>query len=488
MRKRSLVEKFSTFLEAEESFNRLIGTIWRSDPRLQRNIQRVIETEEDEEKALAELILQRVLLTNDEERLYPAHLSAYLEKVCYWVATEVCRELAFLHLSPLDCLSRARAAAAFPQQTFKNYKFGFRSVSSYGEKRIKTTIKDAIATAYQLSQASFRYGDWGLLRNISRRKFQQALKSIYRDKAVIQRHLLAVECYKAVYVPTEPGGNQPLPEPNETQWQAIVREFNELSLLRHCQPTDRQEIQELLEVCIEAARNHGRPTVSYCDPNDPNSPLGREPSEGLEEVSIGDLTTIARLFQEAFSSLSLEKQRMLKLRYGLSLTQTELAPLFNFQEQYQVSRQLKRDKMLLWNAFAPALVQTYQGTASTAREFDREIKPIFEDCLQKFCRGHYEQFLQQVLLQKLQNEVSLLRLYYGAGLDLMTIAEELHLGSEEAVRVCLQQVEEALQTRFLECLQDQLHHLALPRQRIERFVHSWLEQAPYATFESGGHQ
>ncbi|MBD0301088.1 MAG: sigma-70 family RNA polymerase sigma factor, partial [Tolypothrix sp. T3-bin4] len=83
--RQGIVEIFSTFVQFDgDAFSR-----WVSDPKLRRSMHNCVERSSGEECETFWAIYWHRIWQNQANPLAAAHIAAYLQEVCYWVAKKI---------------------------------------------------------------------------------------------------------------------------------------------------------------------------------------------------------------------------------------------------------------------------------------------------------------------------------------------------------------------------------------------------------------
>jgi len=478
MRERNLEEKFSTVFRVADGKQRLVMTGLEGDRRLAKNLQQVTTSQQQpQEDSLARLFLKSSLNGN-EIPFDKDHLCAYLDETCFWIGNTLVRELAPLNLTASECFSSARVFAANPKQTFKNYNFAKSKVEKYAFLQIKTVTKEHL----HLGKEVYKYSPWGLLRHSSKKKFSEALQQKTNlAKTEIQSCLFALEAYKKVYASPKEKGGQKLTEPSLETWQDIVGYYNKFCSKKNLEPVENyRQIEKWLSDCVKAIREYSKldfsPLVAddiideasedfYCQPK----------TEEFEEINA--------VLTGAFLDLEVAEKLLLKLWYGLGISQGDIAAVLGIEKQYQVSRLLKNynKKLLLVLAKWCAGVKKI----SLTEEVINELKEPLNEWLKQHCQQEFKEFLREVLTSDRPYDLPLVRGRYGEGLTVKMVAEKLQI-SPEAVTDKLAGVREYLAGELRQFVLENLG-LQLPNsanKRIADFVENWLATAPYGGWEA----
>ena len=281
-----------------------------------------------------------------------AHISAYLQEVCYWVSRKMSLNLSAKQ-SPADLFQTAIARI---HKVLKGFNPQFSSnLKSYAEFTFSNIIKDTLRQSQQADICT----DWALLRKITQKRLVESLEYAGMDKSQISSYVLAWTCYKELYAPAEVGQTRKLVKPEPATWQAIARLYNaeRMSQLTpggaECSP---ERLEQWLLSCAKAVRGFLYPTpVSIDAPTsaaeDSTSIADKLPADEQDSL-LSELvqqeeadqrkeqqTEVGQVLIDAIATLDPQSQQILIAYYREGQTQQEIAQSLDIQ-QYTVSRRL----------------------------------------------------------------------------------------------------------------------------------------------------
>lgn len=424
--------------------------IWRSDPKLQQNMQRLVELDRDATEEFWARYFLRVLREELEaescggQDYAKGHLFAYLQRLCYFVALKLNRKhsgVDFLRqlYTYQDYFQIANSFASDPAKLLKNFKFDLPyTVQAYAKPPLEGLIKQIIGKENKQINR-LKYSHWGLLKNTKKGELEAALRGRVKQDQV-EQYLLVWQCFMEIYASTTSHGSRSLAPPTDEEFQQMTRRYNQrrLGLYEPGEAVDECRVRQMLEVCTSAVRDWRTVSFSYPDANrdvfDPSS------GDCWETIipDIPDYTSnelLARLEQEdawnqinellsqAFAQLSAYDQSLLRLwEPGLGLTQTEIALVLNLQ-QYQISRQLMRCKRSLLKAFAKACNESFNLHLSN--NIIAQLDAPIEEWLEKHCKNFLTSILEAILPSINSEERRLLQLSYCQNFSYEEIQQEL---------------------------------------------------------------
>jgi RNA polymerase sigma factor (sigma-70 family) len=342
----TLLELFSTFLQFEA--DRFSG--WATDSRLRRSMMACLakltsaETArqaslEDSETFWATYWykLWRAADRADRAAAIQAHLSAYLQEVCYWATRKTLTTFTVTQYTFSDCFQVAIARVDKVLRGFDpTYGVDLKAYAGISFGRL---IQDFLKQQRVLDICS----DSGLLRKLSQKRLAIALENAMFSPQVIAAYLLAWRCFKEIYIPDQAHSTAKLAKPDAAIWGAIAQLYNQ-ERLTQLQPPGAEWTPALLEKwmadCVKAVRAYLYPgSVSINAPR-----AGQETGELLDSLAEDkhDLLTslieseedqvrqqqkaqINQVFTAALATLDPQIQQLLELYYAQNLTQQEMA-------------------------------------------------------------------------------------------------------------------------------------------------------------------
>lgn len=286
---------------------------------------------------------------------------AYLQEVCYWAAQKTVASFTSTQFSLSDCFQLAIAQLDKVLDGF-NPNQGV-VLKNYAAAVFGTRLREVLRQRHEIDICT----PWALLRKLSHKRLVESLQSAGLSSEAIVRYVLAWNCFKTVYVPTQAGATRKLVKPDSATWEAIASLYN---TQRHQQlnpppaAVNSETLENWLLSCAKAARAYLYPDVTSI-----NTPtLGQESGELLDNLPAGEQESLLTEFiaQEeeqsrqshqvqinavlvaATQKLEPQAQQMLQLYYGEELTQQQMAKQLEIK-QYTVSRRLTkaRESLLL---------------------------------------------------------------------------------------------------------------------------------------------
>jgi len=354
-----LVDIFSTFVQFEaDDFKR-----WIVDARLKRSMGSCLETSDRGASDQFWALYWHKVWETQQHPLATAHITAYLQEVCYWVARKMSLNLT-MRQSRADLFQTAIARIdtvlkRFNPQLSSNLK-------SYAEFAFGNIIKDTL----RKNQEADICTDWALLNKASQKRVIDALTHGGLEARLIATYVLAWKCFKELYSGTEVRNTRKLVKPEPATWQAIAQLYTteRLSQLGPNSPAASPEIvEQWLVTTAKAIRAFLYPSPMSMDQPlaaDDSASLGdRLPGAGedslLTELVIQEETEqrrtqmqqISDVLSGAIAQLDADTRYLLASYYSENLTQQQIAQALNIQ-QYTVSRRLSSTRKALLKQLA----------------------------------------------------------------------------------------------------------------------------------------
>ena len=434
-----IIQHFSTFISLNNDY-KTSNFIWQTDVELERHISSLVQLEPDAKKEywaryflkiIKDILHEELFIVSsgseDKQKNYVSalslekssksssraerHLCAYLQEACLWAARKSYQRFKFIQYKyPLEEYFQIANSAIFPPaKLFKNFNLNYSqsNIEGYAKTSIIRFISNTI---YQkdLEGKREKFSNYGLLKDLTKKEMQEALTIKGINQNHVSLYCLTWQCLEQIYQPNQRQGSRSLETPSAECFQAIASLYNErcnqLGFMEA--PVSKDRIQEILEICIQAARDYR--TKSFL------------PLENYENLTDSRYTALDNLVQEEewqqvsllvsslFSAISETSQIMLILWLGLNLTQSEMAVILKnkypeLEKQYQVARQLARYNKILLKDFIKES-QTIYPEICLNEEKDIEIlKESLDECLHLHCQKICKSVLDKIT-QKLQIE------------------------------------------------------------------------------------
>jgi RNA polymerase sigma factor (sigma-70 family) len=356
--RQGIIEIFSSFLQFDA--DQFSG--WVTDARLRRSIKICCEQSTNSEKKLETdkfwAIYWHKVWQTEANSIAAAHLSAYLQEVCYWVAKKMALNFNTSQYSVSDCFQIAISRVPKILKSF-NSEYSYH-LKSYAELAFEGFIKDA----FRLRREADICNDWALLHKVSRKRLVDGLTNAGFNSQIIESYVLAWECFQELHT-TEGKKTRQLVKPDVSTLEAITNLYNrqKVSQLSHLSPTVTSEnLEKWLSSCGKAVRDFLYPKTISAD-----TPIAGQETGSLLDIlpANAESSLLAEvIFQEeqadrekqhlklsqiltgAVNSLDTQSQKLLEVYYLEQLTQQEIAEKLDIK-QYTVSRRLSSIKRSL---------------------------------------------------------------------------------------------------------------------------------------------
>lgn len=353
--RQGIIEIFSTFVQ----FDADKFSAWVTDARLRRNMKNCLEKsvslEDNSNKDNYWAIYWHKAWQVQPSSTIEAHLSAYLQEVCYWVA----KKMAFNFKSQYSISDCFQIAISRIPKVLKNFNSELSSnLKSYAELAFQGFIKDA----FRLHHEADVCNDWALLHKISRKRLVDGLTNAGFNSKIIESYVLVWECFKELHVVSGKKTRQ-LVKPDDSTLQAIADLYNR----QHpASPgATSSTVEKWLSSCGQAVRNFIYPKIISADTpiagQETGSLLDILPTDAdsslLIEVMIQEeqaqrqkqYSQLSKVLSDAIAVLDSQSQQLLQVYYVEKITQQEIASKLEIK-QYTVSRRLSTIKRSLLQA------------------------------------------------------------------------------------------------------------------------------------------
>jgi RNA polymerase sigma factor (sigma-70 family) len=350
--RQGIIEIFSTFL----LFDADRFGAWATDAKLRRSIKNCLEQSPQTETDKVWALYWHKIWQAESNPLAAAHISAYLQEVCYWTA----KKMALNFKSQCTISDCFQIAIARVPKILKNFNLEYSSnLKAYAELAFEGFIKDSL----RLRREADVCNDWALLHKVSRKRLIGALTNAGYNSQMIESYVLAWECFKELYT-TGGRKTRSLNKPDSPTWQAIAHLYNvqQSSKLTSASKATPENLEKWLSSCSLAVRNYLFPTMVSAD-----APLtGQETGNLLDILPADEDTTLlvqiiaieeqtdrhhqqvelTQVLTDAIAALDVPSQQLLQVYYEQQLTQQQIAEKLEIK-QYTVSRRLTSIKRAL---------------------------------------------------------------------------------------------------------------------------------------------
>ncbi|MCX7592874.1 MAG: sigma-70 family RNA polymerase sigma factor [Fischerella sp.] len=513
MKKReNIIEKFSTFLSFRNS-NSEINPIWQTDLELERYMKLLVRSEPEANEEFWARYFLKILREvsqsegnkDGEKPLTPSsqhsstppsliagkHLSAYLQEACLWASQKAYQRFKYLrHKYPLEeYFQIANSAANPPAKLFKSFNSEHpqTNVEGYAKTAIIRLISNTI---YQqdLEAKRGKFSDYGLLKDLTAKELKEALISKGFSVNQIDSYCLAWQCFDKIYQPDRSHGSRSLATPTQQHLQQIAFCYNQ-RLKKLDLPTalaSGEKIQQMLSICIQAARDYRTkrflPLEAYDNISDPM------PTPWDHLIQEDTWEQLQLLVSNLFATMPEAGQTMLKLWQGLSFTQAEIAVVLKdkypeLQKQYQVARQLDKYSRNLLKDLANEWKKNNPDIYLRDDKDIQNLKDAMTEYLQSHCQKLFYLILDKIAEQP-QNQGKLLILCRQIN-QLKQLNEEPRKPGLSEISNNLAKIKQDLIINFQQELEISMNLAAktldIGITKIANFVHEWLRIKIYLT-------
>ncbi|BAB78395.1 sigma-70 family RNA polymerase sigma factor (plasmid) [Anabaena sp. FACHB-709] len=352
--RQNIIEIFSTFMLFKgDSFDH-----WVTDSKLRRSMHNCVEESSKQESEIFWAIYWHRIWQTQASPIAVAHIAAYLQEVCYWVARKMKMNVLGQH-SVADFFQTAIARVDKVMKGF-NPQLG-SNLKIYAEYTFSNLIKDLLRKRQEVDICT----DWGLLHKLSQKRLVESLKQAGYPSQIIERYVLAWSCFLQFYAPHDVATAHKLIKPDNLTLQAIAQLYNTERLSQLSSPSPActpESLETWLVTCAKAVRSFQYPTSVSLDIPAPGQETGELldrltnnfQDSVLDEIIIQEevenialrSTEINRVLSDALAKLDPQAQVLLQTYYKQELTQQQIAQQLGIK-QYTVSRQLTKIKKTL---------------------------------------------------------------------------------------------------------------------------------------------
>ncbi|MBD2410257.1 group 3/4 sigma-70 RNA polymerase sigma factor [Nostoc calcicola FACHB-389] len=349
-----IIELFSTFVRFKgDAFDR-----WVTDNKLRRSMHNCLEQSSLHESETFWAIYWHRVWQMQASPMAVAHITAYLQEVCYWVA----RKMKMNVLSQHSIADFFQTAIARIDKVLKGFNPQLSSnLKIYAEFTFSNLIKDLLRQQQEVDICN----DWGLLHKVSQKRLVESLQQAGYPSQMVGRYVLAWNCFLQLYTPSEIATAHKLMKPDKARLQAIAQLYNteRLSQLNSSSPACTPEsVESWLIASAKAVRFYQYPTSVSLDiplPGQETGDLLDRLTNNFQESVLNEIiiqeeaqnialrsTEINRILSNALTKLDTAAQVLLQTYYKHGLTQQDIAQQLGVK-QYTVSRQLTKIKKTL---------------------------------------------------------------------------------------------------------------------------------------------
>lgn len=402
----NIIKKFSSFVSFTGD-NHQIKLNWQVDLELENSMKLKVAADPDAKESFWVQYFIKVLLVQSQpdgknlvkfnSECIPTakkHFSAYLQEACFKAAKDIHHELKYIkHKYSLEeCFQIANLAASSPGKIFKTFNLERNkiNVDAYAITAFKRFIRNQIYHQ-DLEARRTRFSNYGLLKDLSVREFNEALSAQNFSSEKIILYRLVWQCFNEIFQST-PSRLSRTQNPTQQDLSAIASYYNQrcyqLNLVNIC--ATETTIQEMLAICINTAKNYRAKKYFYLDEN--YYDISDTASYGLDIlIQQEEWLKVKVIIDNLFNNMPQLCQIILQLWQGLNLTQAEIATLLKskypeLQKQYQVARQIKRYARNILSDFAEEWNQVNSEIYLDRAQDIARIKSALDNCLELYCK------------------------------------------------------------------------------------------------------
>lgn len=376
--RQTLVELFSTFVEfIDDDFYQ-----WIYDRVLQKTMLNGLAEYPNASEPYW-ILYWHQRWQNQADRRAEAHLCAYIQEPCYWVAQRMAREQTGAQYFVSDCFQLA--IATLPKILADYQPSQLASLKTYASLAFGNAIRD---TLRQQREANCRT-DWGLLRKLSQKQLVESLQMAGFSANAIASYRLTWTCFKTYCAPSQAPTTRQLSQPD---WGEMTKLYNTQSP----QKSTPEELEARLKQCAKFARAYLNPAIASLNVRQEHS--GGELQDDLSDETRA--TPFAALIRQeeleerqsqwseiqsvlitALEKLDPKLQELLALYCRDGLTQQKIAQQLE-TKQYTVSRRLSSAKETLLLTLARWSKDSLHITLTSPALKDMSI--VLEEWLQHY--------------------------------------------------------------------------------------------------------
>ncbi|MBD2199965.1 MULTISPECIES: sigma-70 family RNA polymerase sigma factor [Calothrix] len=361
-----ITEMFSTFAQ----FNNDSSGQWVTDIKLRRSIENCLKQFTDAPASENFWAIYWYKIWHREYTVLAAkHLSAYLQEPCYYAAKYTINRYTSNQYGLADYFQMAIAEVNKILTKFDPEKNS--NLKAYAMMVFPSLLKDILRQRQDADICT----NWALLRKVGKKRLVAALQNVGLSPDEVARYKLAWMCFKALYVQTQIGGTQRLPEPDQKLWEAIANLYNTERSSQLLSPGTELKVETIQKWLTNAAtwvRKYLYPPVDSLDVPKPGnestgswdlpqlaceSLLAELIAEDEKRDRQNQISQIHNVLLAALRELAPELQQILQMYYKQNLTQTEIAKQFD-RPQAWVSRRLNKARELLLGALIQSFLES----------------------------------------------------------------------------------------------------------------------------------
>ncbi|MGV0027762.1 sigma-70 family RNA polymerase sigma factor [Phormidesmis priestleyi] len=350
-----IIDLFSSFAQFEGDRFRQ----WISDPKLRRSMQQCLG-----DNAHSERVWSGYWYQCWHAQTHPFaewHLSAFLQEPCYWATQRTIQRFQGFQYGVADYFQMASAETHKVLRGYNPERGA--SLRTYAAMALPNLLKDILRQRQDIDICT----NWALLRKVSKKRVTEALVQNGLSGAEVDQYRFAWLCFKTLYVQTQLGGLERLPQPDRALWEAISQLYNakRYQLVLAGTAWSAEQMEKRLSQVARWIRAYLYPAIASL--NQPKS--GEDATEWQDDLSAPEsqslldelvmreelqqrstqLAEMHNVLQQALQQLDSQSQTLLRLFYQEGLSQQQLAVQLQMS-QPSISRRLKKAEAALLTA------------------------------------------------------------------------------------------------------------------------------------------
>ncbi|MDJ0691695.1 MAG: hypothetical protein QNJ41_24730 [Xenococcaceae cyanobacterium MO_188.B32] len=409
-------------------------------------------------------------------------LISYLQLICFYAAKQISNQLKQspnfkLHYSLEDCFVIACEASLKPGKLLRNFDFcGNFPLYGYARKTLNRTITNQVVKDFKIR--SIKLSDYGLLNSLTLTQLERYLKFYGISSRDIFQYRLVCQIFQELFLeffPPNLKGKTNQKSINclsRTQLEQISLVYNQRlpKIETAIEPSNSEEIQKKLAICIKAARTAlQRKFVSIEEPNLMLKLVNYEPDRLIEAEKEIHLEELKTTILNSFYSLEGDVQKNLLLWLGLEINQIDFVSILDLQKQYQVTRYFQKHQKNILKQVIRVFTSKYSAENLNIERLNRlclDNLEYIKEYLQYFCKEYIGNILLIIIKKNFSStEQEILIQYY---------TENYFQGKKE------EQIHERLKNLFRASIE---HELKINLSRfnstekyLNKFIKKWIEQ------------
>ncbi len=415
-------------------------------------------------------------------QLYQQLLISYLQLICFYAAKQISDRLKQspnfkLHYPLEECFLIACEASLRPGKLLKNFDFCSNfPLYGYARKTLNRTITNQVVKDFKLR--AIKLSDYGLLNSLTPTKLEKYLRFYGISSGEIRQHCLACQIFQELFLeffPPDAKGKinrKSITYLSGQQLEQIAIVYNQRLSKQDTDATliVSEKIQELLTVCIKAARmTLQKQFISIEEQNIAINLDNDEPDRLLQTEKQTHLAELENTILDSFHSLNQNGKTSLLLWLGLEINQIDLLSLLNLQKQYQVTRYFQRQQKNILKKTICVLLSKYSAESLSIEELNRlclDNLEYIKEYLQKYCKD----CIGNILVSIIKNNFS-----WNEKEVLISHSADDNLWSEQYNQI-YDKLKSLLQVGIEHELKINLSQFSSAEKYLNKFIKKWIQK------------